>query len=95
MQDMSRGQTSLDSSGSESRIRNLVATRNLSKNSYFKRPNYEESVAEFVEMSKAPFAITEFLSILSGPMDASNFTGAALVSISPFCQLNFHDSRQP
>jgi pimeloyl-ACP methyl ester carboxylesterase len=46
---------------------------------YFKQPNYEPSAAEFVEGSKAPFAIAEFLSFLSGPKDASNYTGPVLV----------------
>lgn len=47
---------------------------------YFKQPNYDPEVVEFLEGAKAPFAITEFLSLLSGPMDAINFTGPVLVS---------------
>lgn len=48
--------------------------------SYFKKPNYEPAAADFVELSKSPFAVAEFLSFLSGPMDASNYTGPVLVS---------------
>ncbi|KAF2174754.1 hypothetical protein K469DRAFT_725096 [Zopfia rhizophila CBS 207.26] len=46
--------------------------------SYFKKPNYELAAADFVELSKSPFAVAEFLSFLSGPMDASNYTGLVL-----------------
>jgi hypothetical protein len=48
--------------------------------SYFKKPNYEPAAADFVELSKSPFAVAEFLTLLSGPMDASNYTGPVLVS---------------
>jgi pimeloyl-ACP methyl ester carboxylesterase len=47
---------------------------------YFKQPNFDSATADFVEAAKAPFAVTEFLTLLSGPMDASNFTGPVLVS---------------
>ncbi|KAF2098390.1 alpha/beta-hydrolase [Rhizodiscina lignyota] len=45
---------------------------------YFKKPNYEPSAADFVESSKAPFGIVEFLSFLGGPTDAQNYTGPVL-----------------
>lgn len=45
---------------------------------YFKQPNFDPATAEFIEATKAPFAIAEFLTLLAGPMDASNFTGPVL-----------------
>ncbi|EHK96428.1 hypothetical protein M7I_7877 [Glarea lozoyensis 74030] len=45
---------------------------------YFKKPNFDEATIDFVEAAKEPFAITEFLTLLTGPTDASNFTKPAL-----------------
>ena len=55
-------------------------TRNTdATSSYFKAPNYDSSAIDFVESSKQPFAVTEFLTLLAGPQDVSNFTKPALV----------------
>ncbi|OCL03881.1 alpha/beta-hydrolase [Glonium stellatum] len=40
---------------------------------YFKKPNYEEATVDFAEAAKNPFSIGEFLTLLSGPQDASKF----------------------
>jgi hypothetical protein len=50
--------------------------------SYFKAPNYAPEAAEFAEIAKSPFAITEFLTLaaqLGGPVDARNYTNPILV----------------
>ena len=45
---------------------------------YFKRPNYDDAAVSFAEAAKEPFAVAEFLTLLAGPQDASNYTGPAL-----------------
>ncbi|KAK9492591.1 Alpha/Beta hydrolase protein [Lipomyces doorenjongii] len=45
---------------------------------YFKYPNYDPVIADYAETAKQPYAITEFLSLLSGPTDASAFKGPVL-----------------
>lgn len=45
---------------------------------YFKRPNYDDVAVDFAEAAKEPFSVAEFLTLLAGPQDVSQFTGAAL-----------------
>ncbi|RFU27310.1 hypothetical protein B7463_g9030, partial [Scytalidium lignicola] len=45
---------------------------------YFHQPNYEEAAADFAEIVKQPYPVAEFLTLLSGPKDASNYTGPVL-----------------
>ncbi|KAH8656684.1 Alpha/Beta hydrolase protein [Tricladium varicosporioides] len=45
---------------------------------YFKKPNYDIATADFAELVKEPFAITEFLTLYAGPQDASNYTKPVL-----------------
>ena len=45
---------------------------------YYKAPNYDDAAVNFAETAKEPFAIAEFLTLLSGPMDASGYKGPAL-----------------
>ncbi|KAK9482641.1 Alpha/Beta hydrolase protein [Lipomyces starkeyi] len=47
---------------------------------YFKYPNYDPVIADYAETAKQPYAITEFLSLLSGPTDASAFKGPVLLA---------------
>lgn len=53
-------------------------------NTYFKYPFYDLPTLNYAEAFKEPFAIGEFLTITDGNLDASGFTGAALVSHLPF-----------
>ena len=45
---------------------------------YFKAPNFEPAVLEYVEAAKEPFGVTEFLTLTAGPQDVSAFKGPAL-----------------
>lgn len=49
-------------------------------NTYFKYPFYDLPTAHFAEDYKQAFGISEFLTLVDGDLDASNFKGAALVS---------------
>lgn len=46
---------------------------------YFKEPNYDPDTIDFTEAAKQPFAITKFLTLLSGPQDTSKFNKPVLV----------------
>ncbi|KAF2462352.1 hypothetical protein BDY21DRAFT_12345 [Lineolata rhizophorae] len=45
---------------------------------YFQKPNYDDETADFAEFSKQPFAVTEFLTLLSAPRDTSDYEGPVL-----------------
>ncbi|MCJ1446737.1 MAG: hypothetical protein MMC23_007243 [Stictis urceolatum] len=46
---------------------------------YFNEPNYELGAVQFAEAAKEPYALTEFLTLLSGPQNVDKYHGPALL----------------
>lgn len=59
--------------------------------SFFKHPYFEPEVLAAVEAIKAPFAVSEFLTIVVPSLVAPNFTGPVLVSTHKILE----DTRMP